>query len=291
MVDTSSPNKGFIYMVDGSEDNVENLSRSLRILDATVQLILESFSETATPSQPEPGQAWFVPSGTTTTGGADGWPQFHGDPSGTIDQDSVIFYSFLDYASKKQGWVQVGIKDAAWGYVVDQGDRFQWDGSEWVRQVKQQSTTLTKFWPSNVPLPISPTVVVPLFQTPFRLKIADLTMVLDGDDTGCILPRVAYTDDPSLPFSQWTTLVERGPTDGNGQWDAATISDAATDAHTTGLKTTSAADVIIEKGRFISYGGWDQVDPTGSDPERYSSTANSTSINATSFIFDFLETA
>ena len=38
---TASPNKGFIYMVDGAETNEENLSKSLRILDATTQLILE----------------------------------------------------------------------------------------------------------------------------------------------------------------------------------------------------------------------------------------------------------
>lgn len=291
MVDTNSPNKGFIYLEDGSEDNVENLSRSLRILDSTVQLILESFSETETPTsqQLEPGQAWFVPAGTATTGGVEGWPQFHGQGTGQIDEDSVLFYGFTNYAAKKLGWTQVPIREAAWGYIVDQGDRFQWDGSEWVRQVKEQATTQTKFWETTVPLPNSSTVYIPFFQAPFRLKITDLTLVLSGLSTAAILPRVAYTDDPTLPFAQWTTIVTEGPTDGLGDWDAATISAAAAAAHTVGLKTTTAANTIIEPGRFIAFGGWSATDPTGSNPDRYSATLNSTSINTSSIILDFVE--
>ncbi|MFG1464233.1 DUF2793 domain-containing protein [Xanthobacter sp. DSM 24535] len=83
---------------------------ALRALDALVQLVLQSVSETAPPGAPSDGQCWFVPAGATGI-----WS----DKPGTIASYDA---SAWDYLPCRAGFL---------AYVADQGALLMFGGSLW----------------------------------------------------------------------------------------------------------------------------------------------------------------
>jgi len=289
---TSSPHKGFIYLTDGADGNEENLSKSLRILDATTQIILESVTTTATPQQPQPGQAWFVANGATLTGD---WATLFG---ATSTSDQILFWGFTDYQEQTYGWTSVPVPTAAFGYIVDQEGRFNFSGGVWTPQVKVQQLDSTRQWGASLPVANSGTsVAFIMMQAPFTMNILSCTITHEGtrstplSDSGCILPRIAFTDDPSTNFNTWTELVTEGPTQANGGWNGTTIGGCTTLAYGDGLEVVGTEPIFsttIPKGYTIAFGEWSPTDPLGSDPDNYSSQ-NSTDIAFTTITMEYTE--
>lgn len=289
---TTSPNKGFIYLVDGDENNEENLSKSLRILDATTQIILESVTVTDTPDEPQPGQAWFVANGSTLTGD---WAALFGSPA---TSDQILFWGFTDYQEQTYGWTSVPVPTAAFGYIIDQEGRFNFSGGTWTPQVKIQQLDSTRQWGASLPVANSGTSAAFILMTaPFDLDVLSCVMTHEGtrssplSDSGCILPRIAYSLDPSANFNTWTELVTEGPTQANGGWNGTTIGDCTTLAYGNGLPVVATEPLFsttIPRGATIAFGEWATTDPLGSDPDNYSSQ-NSTDIGFTTITIEYTE--
>lgn len=271
----TTPLLGFPYMVDGSPDNTTLLQRSLRLLDVASNLVLESVTTTTTPTDPQPGQAWFIPQGTVLTGG---W----GVAFGTDALPSPIIAAYLQANDLgtlvlAEGWVSLPVPDVLYGYIKDVGGRRQWDGSSWTSAAKVQAATLNKFWSASGPVrnPFDVAAFVAM-KAPFDMEILSIDIAFSGGsvvsagssgERAMFAPQVKYTSDATQAFSAWTTLVEPGSAAESGGWDAATLEAASADAYNLGLTTLPSTDinaatrapfhgVTIADGDTIAMGNW-----------------------------------
>lgn len=264
----STPLLGFPFMVDGDAANPENLQQSLRLLDASSNLVLQSTTVVATPTNPQPGQAWFLPSGQTITGD---WATAFASLLSGGQLSAPILAVYVQQSGASAGvseWKHLSVPDVLYGYVADLDGRYDWNGSVWSPASKVQSMTWHRFWTSSLPV-VNPgtTAAYTLMQAPFDMTIVGVTLVFAGGaDTGggvkaMFAPAIRHTSDASQSFALWTSLVTDGSATESGDWDGATMADVSADAYDLGATLnstilTTLASTTIPEGDTIGMGDW-----------------------------------
>jgi hypothetical protein len=280
MVTTS--NKGYTLMADGESSNSGSLSADLQRIDATLNLILEDvYENTSSPQTPtnlEPGQAWFISDDSTLSGD---WATAFGVAPGSRDGDIIAIWVQDVTADPTDPeaftWVSSKVPVTAYGYILARAGRYQLNPATglWEEQVKEQSCDYYVSFPSASPLvePTASTVTAGrIMVAPFPMRITAIalsavTSVVGGSYQG-VLPRMAYTLTPSDSFDQWTTLVLPGSANSEGNWGtqgspaatAISFSNTGSVAPNTvaivpGTGTVAWETTVIPQGASIAWGG------------------------------------
>ena len=227
-----TPNKGYTLLQDGEIANSTTLVNDLQRIDATLNLILEDVYETNTgtidtPTDAQPGQAWFIGDSVPLSGA---WLEAYG--TNTSRSEPLIAIAVRQEGSEpglstgNDTWVSSPVKDTAYGYILSRNGRYQFNPNTglWEGQSKIQETSWKKSTPSGVTVSAGSDLHFPVMTTPFAITISDIQLQLltDAVSPEGILPRIAYSTDPTSDFSTWTTLVKEGYREaGGGNWGTA----------------------------------------------------------------------
>lgn len=150
-------------------------NEALRMLDAIVQIAVESQSSTAPPSAPQEGERYII-----TDAGAPLWNQ----PAGSI---AAFQDGYWEFYTPKAGWV---------AYVLNQANLVLFDGTDWVPvQTSGQSGGQT---PNNLAM----LGINSVADTTNRLSVASPATLLshDGNDHRMTINKAGVSDTASMIF-------------------------------------------------------------------------------------------
>ncbi len=224
---TQTPNKGYTLLEDGKVDNRLTLATDLQLMDATLNLILEDVYEGSasplTPTNLQPGQAWFISNDSTLSGT---WGQAFGTAPGSRGGDIIAIWATnpstpLDIPEDYL-WMSAPVPTTAYGYILSRGGRYQFNPNTqlWEEQTKLQVSTWSKSLPAGLPLTAGADFKYVVMTAPFDMQITDISFSTLTAPAGNgsyhpegALPRIAHSSNPNDPFSSWTTLVKPGASD------------------------------------------------------------------------------
>jgi hypothetical protein len=268
-----SPRNGITYLEDGSADNIGLLAAALRTFDVITNMVLQSISTTATPTLPQPGQAWFVDKDSAVSGE---WTSIIPAAAGRPDH-LILAYVGTNVVTPQNsdvqfGWVSLKIDASAIAYVVDLGARYQFDGEDWTEQLKSQSSIWRKSYPpSGFPLGNPGSENYQVLVAPFDIKLTGARFMLEGGSVvsgtskAAFIPGLYHSSDPLAAFpGSWTKLIEPTYSVSNG-WAANSVTDFSTRAYETAGVSPEVGGgatwntVVIPGGDYIAIGGWDNT--------------------------------
>ncbi len=281
-----TPNKGYTLLEDGLETNPLTLATDLQLLDATLNLILEDVYEgSATPTTPtnlQPGQAWFISDDSTLSGL---WADTFGAAAGSRGGDIIAIWANdpnIDPLTPESFiWLSAPVPTTAYGYIVSRQGRYQFNPVTelWEEQTKLQECNWVKPFPSGLPITAGADLKYLVMVAPFDMRITDISYSTRTEPLSTntalyspegVLPRIAYSSTASDAFGTWTELAKagvHGSVLGPGNWGPSGSVNAAFSAirSITGSISPDQADTntddpawfteVIPEGAAIGVGG------------------------------------